>query len=68
MDRFWLKSYPPGVPADIDPSVYPSLVSLLEESFANTATPRPMSAWARRSPSARSTLSAALAAWLQGRG
>jgi long-chain acyl-CoA synthetase len=34
MDRFWLKSYPPGVPADIDPSVYPSLVSLLEESFA----------------------------------
>ena len=34
MDRFWLKNYPPGVPADIDPSVYPSLVSLLEESFA----------------------------------
>ena len=34
MDRFWLKSYPPGVPADIDPSVYPSVVSLLEESFA----------------------------------
>ena len=33
MDRFWLKNYPPGVPADIDPSVYPSLVSLLEESF-----------------------------------
>jgi len=34
MDRFWLKNYPPGVPADVDPSVYPSLVSLLEESFA----------------------------------
>ena len=34
MDRFWLKSYPPGVPSDIDPSVYPSVVALLEESFA----------------------------------
>ena len=33
MDRFWLKSYPPGVPSDIDPSVYPSVVALLEESF-----------------------------------
>ena len=31
MDRFWLKSYPPGVPSDIDPSVYPSVVALLEE-------------------------------------
>ena len=33
MDRFGLKSYPPGVPADIDPSTYPTIVSLLEESF-----------------------------------
>jgi long-chain acyl-CoA synthetase len=33
MDRFWLASYPPGVPADIDPSIYPTIVSLLEESF-----------------------------------
>ena len=33
MDRFWLKSYSPGVPSDIDPSVYPSVVALLEESF-----------------------------------
>ena len=45
MDRFWLKNYPPGVPAEIDPSVYPrpaeidpsvypSVVDLIEESFA----------------------------------
>jgi long-chain acyl-CoA synthetase len=34
MDRIWLKNYPPGVPADIDPSKYESLVALLEESFA----------------------------------
>jgi long-chain acyl-CoA synthetase len=32
-DRIWLKSYPEGVPADIDASKYPSLVALMEESF-----------------------------------
>lgn len=34
MERIWLKQYPAGVPADIDVSLYPSLVDLLEESFA----------------------------------
>ena len=34
MERIWLKHYPPGVPADIDPTRYRSLVALLEESFA----------------------------------
>ncbi len=34
MERIWLKHYPPGVPADIDASQYPSLVDMLEESFA----------------------------------
>jgi long-chain acyl-CoA synthetase len=33
MDRIWLKNYPPGVPAEIDPSLYPSLVAVFEESF-----------------------------------
>ncbi len=33
MERVWLGSYPEGVPADIDPETYPSLVDLLEESF-----------------------------------
>ncbi len=33
LERPWLKSYPPGVPADIDPSQYASLVALMEESF-----------------------------------
>jgi long-chain acyl-CoA synthetase len=33
-ERPWLKSYPPGVPADIDASQYPSLVALMEEGFA----------------------------------
>jgi len=36
-DRVWLSSYPPGVPADIDPSRYPSLVALMEESFQKYA-------------------------------
>jgi len=30
----WLQSYSPGVPAEIDPDRYPSLVALLEASFA----------------------------------
>ena len=34
MERIWLKQYPAGVPADIDTSQYPSLVTLLEECFA----------------------------------
>ncbi len=34
MERIWLKNYPPGVPADIDPSRYTSLVALFDESFA----------------------------------
>jgi long-chain acyl-CoA synthetase len=33
-DRIWLKSYPEGVPADIDPSRYSSMVQMFEESFA----------------------------------
>src|SRR5262245_47489612 len=34
MERIWLKHYPPGIPAEIDPSKYSSLVALLEESVA----------------------------------
>jgi long-chain acyl-CoA synthetase len=37
MERIWLKHYPPGVPADIDPNRYASLVELLEDSFAKFA-------------------------------
>jgi long-chain acyl-CoA synthetase len=34
MERIWLKQYPAGVPADIDTTQYPSLVAMLEDSFA----------------------------------
>src|SRR2546423_7194829 len=33
MERIWLKSYPPGVPADIDTRQYRSLVELFEKSI-----------------------------------
>jgi long-chain acyl-CoA synthetase len=36
-ERIWLNSYPPGVPADIDPACYPSLQALIEESFQKYA-------------------------------
>ncbi|WOP15728.1 long-chain-fatty-acid--CoA ligase [Ottowia sp. SB7-C50] len=36
-ERIWLKHYPEGVPADIDPSQYTSLVGLLDDSFKKFA-------------------------------
>lgn len=69
MDRFWLKSYPPGVPADIDPSVYPSVVSLLEESFAKFRDAKAYVCMDKELTFGEvDTLSLALAAWLQSRG
>src|SRR5262249_52539434 len=69
MERFWLKSYPPGVPADIDPSVYPSLVSLLEESFAKHRNADAYICMGKAITFGEiDALSRALAAWLQSRG
>ena len=34
LNPVWLNSYPEGVPSDIDPTQYNSLVSLLDESFS----------------------------------
>jgi long-chain acyl-CoA synthetase len=33
MEKTWLKQYPAGVPAEVKTDLYPSLVTLLEESF-----------------------------------
>jgi long-chain acyl-CoA synthetase len=69
MDRFWLKSYPPGVPSDIDPSIYPSVVALLEESFAKYREQKAYVCMDKAiSFGEVDALSKALAAWLQGRG
>ncbi|WP_319240481.1 long-chain-fatty-acid--CoA ligase [uncultured Propionivibrio sp.] len=32
MDKIWLQSYEPGVPAEIDPAAYASLIDLFEQS------------------------------------
>jgi long-chain acyl-CoA synthetase len=37
MERIWLKSYPPGVPAEINPDEYRSLADLVERSLAKFA-------------------------------
>ena len=69
MDRFWLKSYPPGVPSDIDPSIYPSVVALLEESFAKHRDHKAYVCMDKAITFGEiDALSKALAAWLQGRG
>jgi long-chain acyl-CoA synthetase len=67
--RPWLSSYPEGVPADIDPHLYSSLVALVEESFARYAD-RPAYSFMGRSISYRQTdeESLALAAYLQSLG
>ena len=69
MNRFWLKQYPPGVPAEIDPSIYPSLVALIEESFAKYRDARAYVCMGSALTFGEiDELSKALAAWLQGRG
>lgn len=37
MSKPWLQSYPPGVPADIDPSRYASIAQMADESFSKFA-------------------------------
>ncbi len=69
MDRFWLKSYPPGVPADIDPAAYPSVVALFEESFSRHRDSRAYVCMDKALTFGEvDSLSMALGAWLQGRG
>lgn len=65
----WLKSYPQGVPHDIDPEQYTSLTQLLEESFRKNAN-RPFSVCMERWMTYRQLdeLSRSLAAWLQSKG
>lgn len=65
----WLKSYPLGVPHEIDPDQYTSLTQLLEESFRRHAN-RPFSVCMERWMSYRELdeLSRSLGAWLQAQG
>jgi len=69
MEKTWLKSYPDGVPAEIDPNRYPSLVSMLEESFTKYADQVAYISMGRELTYGQlDRLSQDFAAWLQSRG
>ena len=69
MDKIWLKSYPAGVPAEINPDQYRSLVHLLEESFQKYAQNNAFVCMDKFLTYAElDTCSKRLAAWLQSRG
>ncbi len=69
MDRIWLKQYPPGTPADIDPNEYASLKALIELSckkFAERVAYLQMGC--SLSYAELDRLSACFGAWLQAQG
>jgi long-chain acyl-CoA synthetase len=69
VDKFWLKSYPNGVPAEIDPDQYESLVQLLEESFKKFASRNAYVCMDKYLTYAEIDMySKRMAAWLQSRG
>ena len=69
MDKFWLKSYEAGVPAEIDWTQYRSLTHLLEDSFRKYANRKAFACMGKSMTFAElDKLSGAMAAWLQQRG
>ena len=69
MERIWLKSYPPGVPADIDPSEYRSLVEVFERSARQFAERPAFHSMGRTISYAElERLSRDFGAWLQAKG
>jgi long-chain acyl-CoA synthetase len=68
-NRPWLAAYPQGVPPDIDPNQYSSLVALMEESFQKFANRTAYSFMGKDVSFAQTdSLSRAFAAYLQGLG
>ncbi|TCF98290.1 long-chain fatty acid--CoA ligase [Paraburkholderia strydomiana] len=69
MDKIWLKSYPPGVPAEIDPARYSSVAELLEEAFReHRDKPAFVCMGKEISYGELDALSRKLAAWFQSKG
>jgi long-chain acyl-CoA synthetase len=69
IDRFWLKSYPAGVPATIDETQIGTLVQLLQESFAGHGRSIAYACMgADLSYEQIDRMSDAVASWLQSRG
>jgi long-chain acyl-CoA synthetase len=68
VEKPWLKSYPPGVPAEIDTGGYGSLVVLLEEAFKRYAERDAAECMDKRVSFRHiDQMSSALGAWLQSR-
>ncbi|MBB5391642.1 MULTISPECIES: long-chain fatty acid--CoA ligase [unclassified Herbaspirillum] len=69
MEKFWLASYPAGVPAEIDPGRYGSLVQMIDEAFAKYADRNAYVCMGKYLSYAElDRLSRLLGAWLQGLG
>ena len=69
MERPWLRHYPPGVPTEIDPSKYPSLVAMFDESFQAHRTKDALVCMGKTMTYADLDQSSrAFAAWLQSKG
>src|SRR5947207_13079665 len=69
MERIWLKSYPPSVPADINPDEYKSLVELFETSIGKYGERPAFNNMGRTIRSADlDRMSRDFGAWLQARG
>src|ERR1700756_4615652 len=68
-DRFWLKSYPPGVPPTIDESRIGTLAQLLQEAFAQHGHKTAFACMgASLTYQQLDSMSGAVARWLQGQG
>ena len=68
-ERIWLKSYPEGVPADIDAAQYTSVSDMLDESFKKFASRAAYSFMGKEQTYAQiDSLSTAFAVYLQGLG
>jgi long-chain acyl-CoA synthetase len=69
VERIWLKSYPPGVPAEIDPGEYRSLVELFEKGIREFAERPAFSNMGKTLTYAElDAQSRAFGAWLQAKG
>ncbi|MEY4021865.1 MAG: hypothetical protein RI960_877 [Pseudomonadota bacterium] len=69
MDKFWIKSYPAGVPAEIDYTRYRSLVHLMDEAFNKFAQRNAYVCMDRFLTYAElDVMSKKLGAWLQAQG
>jgi long-chain acyl-CoA synthetase len=68
-ERIWLSSYPQGMPADIDPTQYASMVEMMEESFRTFSSRVAYSFMGKEQTYAEvDRLSQAFGAYLQGLG